>query len=74
MDRTLILGVPLKRRAATPGRTEGAWFPVLQRSTRISAEAWVQFVAVSGLEQVAPNLFRKDDTEYMFERRSDDRA
>ena len=71
MDNTLILGTPYKRRA---GKPPGAWFPVMQRTTRISAEAWTHFIAVSGLEQIAPNLFTDGKTEYMFDRRRTDRA
>lgn len=74
MDKTLILGVPLKRRAH-PTRP-GAWYPIMTTpDVRISAEAWVHFVAVAGLEQIGPNLFRDSKgMEYTFERRRDNRA
>lgn len=74
-DNTVILGRPLKRKCATATRPAGVWHTIMrQDSTRISAEAWVHFIAVTGVEQTAPNVWSDGVHDYMFERRSDDRA
>jgi hypothetical protein len=71
----LKLGKPMKRRAATATHPARRWFPVMGMDTKVTYSAWAQFIAVSGLEEVAPNIFRDATAmEYRLERRSEERA
>ena len=68
-SNTVILGKPLKRLI---GATR--WHDVMHTPVQVSAETWVRFVAVMGLERKGSNLWTDGTCEYMFERRRDDHA